>query len=278
MARITITDLLEAGVHFGHQTKRRNPKMKPYIYGARNGITIFDLTVTMRQLAEACQFLRDTVADGGEILFVGSKRQAQETVHEAAENTQMHYMCNRWLGGTLTNRKVVMGRVQHMKKLQKMETDGDFDQLPKKEVSSMRREMEKLQRTLGGIANLRKLPDAMVVVDVDREHIAVREAGKLDIPVVALVDSNCDPDQVDYVVPGNDDALRAIKIVVDAFAAAIAEGLALQGKETAAAPQPSAPAAKPEAAASAEPEAESAQEASGADQAEAPAEAETSEG
>jgi small subunit ribosomal protein S2 len=248
--KTAITDLLEAGVHFGHQTKRWNPKMKPYIYGTRNGITIFDLTITMRHLAEACEFLRDTVSDGGRVLFVGAKRQAQETVREVAERCGMFYMCDRWLGGTLTNQRVVLSRVNYMKKLQQMETDGSSEQLTKKEMARFRREREKLERTLGGIADMKGLPAALVVVDVGREHIALKEANKLGIPVVALVDSNCDPEPVDYVIPGNDDALRAIKVIVDTLAGAITDGLNMQGKEGGeGVPEPAAaPAAAPEAA------------------------------
>ena len=176
MEKTTIVDLLEAGVHFGHKTKRWNPKMKPYIYGVRNGITIFDLTITMRQLAEACDFLRDTAAKGGQILFVGAKRQAQECVREIAERLNMPYMCDRWLGGTLTNQKVVLTRVQFMKKIRAQEADGTLEKLPKKEVAGLKRELGKLESALGGIANLNRLPDAVVVVDVAREHIAVSEA------------------------------------------------------------------------------------------------------
>ena len=238
MEKTTILDLLEAGVHFGHKTKRWNPKMKPYIYGTRNGITIFDLTITMKQLAEACNFLRDTVANGGQILFVGAKRQAQECVREIAERLNMPYMCDRWLGGTLTNQKVVLSRVKYMKKIQAQEADGSLDKLPKKEVAGLKRELEKLQSALGGIANLERLPDAVVVVDVAREHIAVREASKLGIPVVAIVDSNCNPDAVDYVIPGNDDALRSIKVLVDTLAASIEDGLNTLGKKRASAPAP----------------------------------------
>lgn len=231
MASINITDLLEAGVHFGHKTKRWNPKMKPYIYGTRNGITIFDLTITMKQLAAACDFLHDVAAKGGQILFVGAKRQAQECVREIAENLNMPYMCDRWLGGTLTNQKVVLSRVDYMKKLQAQDADGSLDNLPKKEVAGLRRELDKLQTALGGIANMKGLPDAVVVIDVDREHIAVQEAAKLDIPVVALVDSSCNPDQVEYVIPGNDDALRSIKVIMDALATAIADGLSVGNKK-----------------------------------------------
>ena len=251
MARTTITSLLEAGVHFGHQVRRWNPKMKPYIYGNRNGITIFDLTKTMKLLAEACTFLRDTAADDGKILFVGAKRQAQETVREIAERTGMYFMCDRWLGGTLTNNSVVLRRVDKMKELQRAMSDGSTTRMPKKEIAAMRRELEKLERTLGGIADMRGLPSAMVIVDVTRETIAVREATKLGIPVVAIVDSNSNPDPIDYVVPGNDDALRSIKVLVDALAQAIEEGLRRAGKTV----EPAAPAPAPAAAAAApEPE------------------------
>ncbi|MGN0879732.1 MAG: 30S ribosomal protein S2 [Oligosphaeraceae bacterium] len=247
MEKTTIVDLLEAGVHFGHKTKRWNPKMKPYIYGVRNGITIFDLTITMRQLAEACDFLRETAAKGGQILFVGAKRQAQECVKEIAERLNMPYMCDRWLGGTLTNQKVVLTRVQFMKKIRAQEADGSLEKLPKKEVAGLKRELGKLESALGGIANLNRLPDAVVVVDVAREHIAVSEAAKLGIPVVAIVDSNCNPDDVDYVIPGNDDALRSIKVLCDTLAASIEDGLStLQKKnvseEPAAAEKEEAPA------------------------------------
>ena len=231
MEKTTIVDLLEAGVHFGHKTKRWNPKMKPYIYGVRNGITIFDLTITMRQLAEACDFLRDTAAKGGQILFVGAKRQAQECVREIAERLNMPYMCDRWLGGTLTNQKVVLTRVQFMKKIRAQEADGTLEKLPKKEVAGLKRELGKLESALGGIANLNRLPDAVVVVDVAREHIAVSEAAKLGIPVVAIVDSNCNPDDVDYVIPGNDDALRSIKVLCDTLAASIEDGLSTLQKK-----------------------------------------------
>jgi len=260
--KTTITDLLEAGVHFGHQTKRWNPKMKPYIYGTRNGITIFDLTVTMRHLAGACEFLRDTVAAGGSVLFVGAKRQAQEVVREAAEGCGMFFMCDRWLGGTLTNQRVVLSRISYLKKLQEMETDGSFAALPKKEVAGLRREREKLEQTLRGIADMKGLPAAMIVVDVGREAIAVREAAKLGIPVVALVDSNCDPTDIDFPVPGNDDALRAIKVVIDTLADAIREGGSLHAKSAPqAAAVPAAAAAGREDDAEAEDSAEAADEA-----------------
>ncbi|NLG12849.1 MAG: 30S ribosomal protein S2 [Lentisphaerae bacterium] len=241
MKKTTIIDLLDAGVHFGHRTRRWNPKMKPYIYGTRNGITIFDLKITMHQLADACDFLYDVAAKGGTILFVGAKRQAQECVREVAERLNMPYMCDRWLGGTLTNQQVVLSRVKFMKDLQKKEADGSLDDLPKKEVAGLRRELEKLQATLGGIAGLTKLPDALVVVDIAREHIAVAEAHRLGIPVVAIVDSNCNPDHVDYVIPGNDDALRSIKVLIDTLATSIEDGLNESRRKLA-----EAPAAAPE--------------------------------
>ncbi len=231
MATTSILDLMNAGVHFGHKTRRWNPKMKPYIYGVRNGITIFDLTITMKQLAAACEYLNQLVADGKQILFVGAKRQAQECVKEIAKNLNMPYMCDRWLGGTLTNNKVVMSRVVYMKKLRAQADDGTLDKLPKKEAATHRRELEKLETTLGGIANLKGKPAALVVVDVNHEKIAVDEAAKLGIPVVAIVDSNCNPDNIEYVIPGNDDALRAIKVVMDTLSNAIAEGVAVANKK-----------------------------------------------
>lgn len=244
MAKVTVNALLDAGVHFGHQKRRWNPKMKPYIYGVRNGITIFDLTITMRHLGEACRFLRDTVADGGEILFVGSKRQAQETVREVAEATGMHRMCDRWLGGTLTNHNVVRRRIEYLKKLRAMEEDGSLEDMPKKEVAALRREREKLERTLGGIANMKGMPDVIVIVDILHEAIAVAEANRLGIPIVALVDSNCNPEEVDYVVPGNDDALKSIRIIMSALQAAVEAGNMVSGKET---PNPvERPATEPE--------------------------------
>jgi len=235
MAKVTVMNLLEAGVHFGHQTRRWNPKMKPYIYNTRNGISIFDLTISIRQLAKACNFLSEVVVGGGNVLFVGSKRQAQETIRSAAERTNMFFMTDRWVGGALTNHKVVMTRVEYLKKLRTMEANGDFASMPKKEVAKLRRERSKLERNLGGIIDMTKLPAVMVVVDVMRENIAVREANKLGIPVVALVDSNCNPDPIDYIVPGNDDALRAVKVMVDAFASAIIEAQQSIGIDTSAA-------------------------------------------
>jgi len=224
MAKVAITDLLVAGVHFGHQTRRWNPLMKPYIFGTRNGITIFDLTKTMRLLSEACGFLRQVTSNGGEVIFVGAKRQAQEVVREAANSTNMYFMCDRWLGGTLTNFKIVKSRIAYMKQLREMESNGAFDAMTKKEVASKRRECDKLERTLGGIAEMRKLPAAVVVIDIEREAIAVREANKLGIPVVALVDSSCNPGGIDYVIPGNDDALRSIAVILKVLTESVKEG------------------------------------------------------
>jgi small subunit ribosomal protein S2 len=198
--------------------------MKPYIYGARNGITIFDLRATMKCLAAACDFLRDTVAAGGTVLFVAAKRQAQEAVREAAQRTGMFYMCDRWLGGTLTNNRVILSRVAHMKHLQKLEADGPATGMTKKELARVRRDREKLERTLGGIQEMRRLPSVLVVVDTMHEAIAVREASRVGVPVVGILDSNCDPDPIEYVVPGNDDALKSIRVFIDAFAAAVEEG------------------------------------------------------
>ncbi len=242
MAKITVNDLLAAGVHFGHQTRRWNPKMKPYIYGARHGVTIFDLTKTMRHLAAACDFLRQTVAEGGNVLFVGTKRQAQELVRKAAEETGMYHMTYRWLGGTLTNYKVIMTRVRRLKELRQMEADGAIEKMPNKEASNARRELSKLERSLNGIADMRGLPDAMIVIDIERDDIAVREANRLGIPVAAVVDSNCDPDAIDYVIPGNDDAVRSVKVLLGAMVTAIQEGRNMGGRreEEVAAAEPAA--------------------------------------
>ncbi len=224
MAKITINDLLEAGVHFGHQTKRWNPKMKPYIFGTRHGVTIFDLTVTLRSLAQACEFLRETAMNNRGILFVGTKRQSQELVREAAEQTQMFHMCDRWLGGTLTNNAVIMRRARRLVEMRRMVADGEVEKMPNKEASNLRRELRKLEQSLSGIVSMRRLPGALIVADIERDNIAVREASRLGIPVVAIVDSNCDPDLVDYVIPGNDDAVRSIKVLLSALVSAINEG------------------------------------------------------
>ncbi len=215
MTKVTIQNLMEAGVHYGHQTKRWNPKMKQYVYGVRNGIYIVDLTKSMVQLESACKFVFETVLNGGEILLVGTKRQAQETIRESAEGTGMHYVCERWLGGTLTNSKTIRKSISKMEGILAMQASGELDARPKKEASSLRRKLHKLQRDLSGIVEMRKMPQAMVVIDVKYEDIAVKEAARLDIPVVALVDTNCNPDNIAHVIPGNDDAHRAIKIIVD---------------------------------------------------------------
>ena len=222
---IGIRDLLEAGLHFGHQTKRWNPKMRRYIFDKRNGIHIIDLAKSLVLLNDALQFLHDTVARGRAVLFVGTKKQAQQVIKEAAIRSGQHYVTNRWLGGMLTNSATIRKSIHRMRELQKLQDDKSAD-IPKKEASRMRRELEKLDRNLGGIADLPNTIGAVVVVDVNREAIAVREARKCNVPVVAIVDTNCNPDPIDYVVPGNDDAIRSIKLVANAAADAIAEGRA----------------------------------------------------
>ena len=224
MSVIAMKQLLEAGVHFGHQTRRWNPKMAEYIFTERNGIYIIDLQKTVKKIEEAYDFIRSVAADGGEILFVGTKKQAQETIKEEAIRVGMHYVDARWLGGMLTNFKTIKKRIERLSQLHKMEEDGTFDLLPKKEVIGLRGEMEKLEKYLGGIKEMKKLPGALFVVDPRKEHIAITEAKKLGIPVVAIVDTNCDPDEVDYVIPGNDDAIRAVKLIASTMANAIIEG------------------------------------------------------
>jgi len=216
-------ELLEAGVHFGHQTRKWNPKMKRYIYGGRNGIYIIDLHQTLKLFEEARQFIQDTASQGELVLFVGTKKQAQEAVEEAARRCGMYWVNQRWLGGMLTNFKTIQTRIARLNELKKMEENGTFDKLPKKETARLRDEMEKLERVLGGIKDMPKLPGAVYIVDLKKERIALQEARKLEIPVVAIVDTNCDPDEVDYVVPGNDDAIRAIKLITNKIADAIAE-------------------------------------------------------
>ena len=224
MAYVTMKELLEAGVHFGHQTKRWNPKMKPYIFGARNGIYIIDLQKTVRMFRDAYDFIVDTAASGKSVLFVGTKRSARDTIREEAARAGMPYVNHRWLGGMLTNFKTVRQSIKRLKDLEAMSQDGTFDKLSKKEALMMRREMEKLERSLGGIKDMNRLPDAMFVVDVGHENIAVNEAVKLGIPVVAVVDTNNSPENVDYVIPGNDDAIRAVQLYVRGAADAIMEG------------------------------------------------------
>lgn len=231
MAVISMKQLLEAGVHFGHQTRRWNPKMAPYIFTERNGIYIIDLQKTVKKLEEAYSFVRDTVAAGGDILFVGTKKQAGDSVKEEAERCGMHYVNARWLGGMMTNFKTIRRRIARLDQLKKMQEDGTFDLLPKKEVTKLMLEIEKLEKFLGGIKNMNKLPGALFIVDPRKERIAVAEAKNLGIPIVAIVDTNCDPDEIDYVIPGNDDAIRAVKLIAGTMADAVLE--ARQGAETA---------------------------------------------
>lgn len=225
MPEVTMKQLLEAGVHFGHQTSRWNPKMKPYIFGARNGIYIVDLQQTVTMLSEACEFVRDLAARGGSLLMVGTKKQAQDAVMQEAERCGMYYVSNRWLGGTLTNFQTVKQSVERLKKLEEMLEDQMVTEaLKKRELLEMSRERDRLIHTLGGIKTMRKVPDALFVIDTLKEEIAVREANKLGIPVVAVVDTNCDPDPIDHRIPGNDDAIRAIRLFCAAMADAVLEG------------------------------------------------------
>jgi len=230
MAVVTMKQLLEAGVHFGHQTKRWNPKMKPYIYGARNGIYIVDLQKTVKVFKTAYQFIVDTVANGEEIIFVGTKRQAADAIQEEAERCNMHFVNSRWLGGTLTNFKTIQGSIERLRRIEEMAADGKLDRLPKKDVLTIQRVYTKLEKNLGGIKNVHRLPGALFVIDPQRERIAVAEANKLNIPVVAVVDTNCDPDPIDYVIPGNDDAIRAIRLFTSKVADACLEGKEMHQK------------------------------------------------
>lgn len=229
MSVISMKQLLEAGVHFGHQTRRWNPKMKPYIFTERNGIYIIDLQKTVKKVEEAYEFVRKIAQNGGNVLFVGTKKQAQESVKEEAERSGQFYINQRWLGGTLTNFQTIQKRIARLKELEKMQEDGTFDVLPKKEVILLKKEMERLEKFLGGIKEMKKLPDALFVIDPRKERIAIAEARKLGIPIVAIVDTNCDPDEVDYVIPGNDDAIRAVKLLTGKMADAILE--AKQGEQ-----------------------------------------------
>ena len=216
--------LLEAGVHFGHQTRRWNPKMAQYIFTERNGIYIIDLQKTVGKLEEAYMFIREVAANGDEVLFVGTKKQAQDSVKEEAIRCDMPYVNARWLGGMLTNFNTIKRRIKRLEQLKKMESDGTFDMLPKKEVIKLKLEIEKLEKFMGGIVNMKKQPAAMFIVDPRKEKIAVQEAHKLNIPIVAVVDTNCDPDEIDYVIPGNDDAIRAVRLIAGAMADAVIEG------------------------------------------------------
>ena len=224
MAVVAMKQLLEAGVHFGHQTRRWDPKMAEYIFQARNGIHIIDLQKTSKKIDEAYAFLKEQAEEGKTVLFVGTKKQAQECVKEAAEKSGMYYVDQRWLGGMLTNFDTIRTRVQRLKDLEKMQEDGTFEVLPKKEVILLKKEMEKLERNLGGIKDMEEITGVIFLVDPKKEHIAILEAKKLGIPVIGLVDTNCNPEEVDYAIPGNDDAIRAVKLITDVMANAIIEG------------------------------------------------------
>ncbi|MCR6544696.1 30S ribosomal protein S2 [Dehalobacterium formicoaceticum] len=224
MGVISMKQLLEAGVHFGHQTRRWNPKMAAYIFTERNGIYIIDLQKTVGKVDDAYHFIKDVAAEGKSILFVGTKKQAQDSIKEEAERCGMFYVKERWLGGMLTNFPTIQKRIQRLRELEKMEEEGVFEVLPKKEVSQLRGEMEKLERFLGGIKDMKGLPGAIFVVDPRKERIAVAEGRRLGIPIVGIVDTNCDPDEIDYVIPGNDDAIRAVKLLTAKMADAVIEG------------------------------------------------------
>ncbi|MEW6423626.1 MAG: 30S ribosomal protein S2 [Bacillota bacterium] len=224
MAIISMKQLLEAGVHFGHQTRRWNPKMAPYIFTDRNGIYIIDLQKTVRKIEEAYNFVKELSAAGGTVLFVGTKKQAQEAVREEAERCGMFYVNQRWLGGMLTNFQTIRHRIERLLELEKMAAEGTLAVLPKKEIAGLTREKEKLEKSVGGIKGMKKLPDALFVIDPRKERIAVAEARKLGIPIVAIVDTNCDPEEIDYVIPGNDDAIRAVRLLTSKMADAVLEG------------------------------------------------------
>ena len=232
MAVVAMKQLLEAGVHFGHQTRRWDPKMAEYIFQARNGIHIIDLQKTSKKLDEAYKFVKEQSEEGKTVLFVGTKKQAQECIKEAAQRCSMYYVDQRWLGGMLTNFKTIESRVQRLRDLETMSVDGTFEVLPKKEVAGLRNEMEKLEKNLGGIKEMKEMPGVMFVVDPKKERIAILEAKKLGIPVVGLVDTNCNPEDVDYAIPGNDDAIRAVKLIADVIANAVIEGRQGEDAET----------------------------------------------
>lgn len=224
MAVVSMKQLLEAGVHFGHQTRRWNPKMSRFIFTERNGIYIIDLQKTVKMMEQAYQFVRDLARDGGNVLFVGTKKQAQEAVKDEAIRSDMFFVNHRWLGGTLTNFGTIQKRIQRLHELERMEEDGTFEVLPKKEVVLLKKEQARLEKFLGGIKHMKKLPDAIFIIDPRKERIAVAEARKLNIPIISIVDTNCDPDEVDYVIPGNDDAIRAVRLFTAKIADAIIEG------------------------------------------------------
>jgi small subunit ribosomal protein S2 len=230
MSVVSMKSLLEAGVHFGHQTRRWNPKMAQYIFTERNGIYIIDLQKTVKKVDEAYNVMKEIVENGGEVLFVGTKKQAQEAIENEARRCGMHYINQRWLGGMLTNYKTIRKRIDRLHELEKMEEDGTFEVLPKKEVIKLRHEAERLEKFLGGIKTMEKIPSALFVVDPRKEKIAVKEAHILGIPVIGIVDTNCDPDEIDYVIPGNDDAIRAVKLLTETMANAVIE--AKQGEQT----------------------------------------------
>ena len=229
MSVISMKQLLEAGVHFGHQTRRWNPKMAPYIYTERNGIHIIDLQKTVGMVDDAYNAIFDIVEQGGTVLFVGTKKQAQETVAEEAARCGMYYVNERWLGGMLTNFKTIQSRIDRLKKIERMEEDGTFERLPKKEVIALKKEQEKLEKNLGGIKEMKRLPDAIFVVDPKKEQICIQEAQALGLTIIGIADTNCDPDELDYIIPGNDDAIRAVKLIVSKMADAVVE--ANQGEE-----------------------------------------------
>ena len=229
MSVVSMKQLLEAGVHFGHQTRRWNPKMAPYIFTERNGIYIIDLQKTVKKLDEAYNFIHEVAAEGGEVLFVGTKKQAQDSIKTEAERCGMYYVNERWLGGMLTNFKTIQSRIARLKEIETMQEDGTFDVLPKKEVINLKKELEKLQKNLGGIKEMKRLPDAIFVVDPKKERICIQEAHTLGIKLIGIADTNCDPEELDYVIPGNDDAIRAVKLIVSKMADAVIE--ANQGAE-----------------------------------------------
>jgi small subunit ribosomal protein S2 len=224
MAVVSMKQLLEAGVHFGHQTRRWNPKMEKYIFTERNGIYIIDLQKTVKMMEETYNYVRDLASKGGKILFVGTKKQAQDAVKEEAERCDMFYVNHRWLGGTLTNFQTIRKRINRLHQLEAMEEDGTFDVLPKKEVVMLKKEQARLEKFLGGIKHMKELPDAVFIIDPRKERIAVAEARKLNIPIIAIVDTNCDPDEIDHIIPGNDDAIRAVRLFTSKMADAVLEG------------------------------------------------------
>jgi small subunit ribosomal protein S2 len=224
MPAVTMRELLESGVHFGHQTRRWNPKMKPYVFGARNGIYIIDLQKTVDQTRAACTFAAQVTSEGKKILFVGTKKQAKEVVEEEAKRSGMYYITNRWLGGTLTNYQTVKASIDRLKKIEALKQSPEWDEVPKKEQSRYNRDLDKLQESLGGIQDMKKLPGAIFVIDTEKEHIAIKEAKKLGIPTIAVVDTNCDPSNIDYVIPGNDDAIRSIRLFARLISESCLEG------------------------------------------------------